>query len=50
MATIQKNAPQKQGNIFRQHVIFYGFMDSDACGLLDRIGFGFLFGFGLTFD
>ena len=27
-----KNAPQQQGNIFRQHFLFYGFMDSDACG------------------
>jgi hypothetical protein len=53
MAIIQKNAPQKQGNIFRQNVMIYGFIELDACGFfwigldLDwffvwiKIGFGF---------
>jgi len=28
----KKNAPQKQGNIFRQNVMIYGFIELDACG------------------
>jgi hypothetical protein len=52
IVVFKKNALQKQGNIFRRNVMIYGFIELDACGLLDRIGFGlgfsgFSFGLGL---
>jgi len=56
----KKNAPQKQGNIFRRNFLFYGFIDSDACdfwiGLdlvflldLDFTDVWFRIGFGFSF-
>ena len=61
----KKNAPQKQGNIFRRNFLFYGFIDSDACDfwigldlvfLLDLdftdvwFRIGFWFGFSFGLD